>query len=111
MFAERVIWRDRLFNAMGERSADGEISCSSCHDPHVWSIDPTKRVQIALSLSRGEAVNGDGTTSFLKSDVLRSFCAACHDDANDRYYKYHEEDFRLKENNRRGLFSRASGNR
>ncbi|MDR2884145.1 MAG: hypothetical protein LBV09_03460, partial [Deferribacteraceae bacterium] len=56
-------------------------------------------------------LDGDNSTSFLKASVKREFCAVCHDDADARYDKYHEKDFRIKEDSQRGMFGRASGDK
>ncbi len=61
-----------LYDERGERRADGNVTCASCHDPHVWS---------ALSDERGgKGVEGDGRTSFLRRAATPDgdLCQSCH---------------------------------
>ncbi|MFC1603114.1 cytochrome c3 family protein [Pseudomonadota bacterium] len=67
-----------LYSKKGERSAKGNVTCASCHDPHVWSV---------LSDDRGSKdVQGDGTNSFLRKAAAPSgnLCQSCHVDK--KYY-------------------------
>lgn len=64
-----------LFNKFGVQDKDGELTCTTCHDPHRWSPDSTK----------GEIrkeVKGDKTTSFLRK-ASPEICKDCH---NDKFY-------------------------
>lgn len=64
-----------LFNKFGVQDKDGEITCTTCHDPHRWRADSTE----------GEIrkdVTGDKTTSFLRKPAPE-VCKECH---NDKFY-------------------------
>ena len=64
-----------LFNKYGVHDKNGEITCTTCHDPHRWQANSTK----------GEIrkdVKGDKTTSFLRKPAPE-ICKECH---NDKFY-------------------------
>jgi predicted CXXCH cytochrome family protein len=64
-----------LFNKFGVQDRDGEITCTTCHDPHRWRADSAE----------GEIrkdVKGDKTTSFLRKSAPE-ICRECH---NDKFY-------------------------
>lgn len=64
-----------LYNKFGVQDKDGEMTCTTCHDPHRWRPDSTK----------GEIrkdVKGDKTTSFLRKPSPE-ICRECH---NDKFY-------------------------
>ena len=65
-----------LYNNHGHKTASGDnVSCGSCHDPHVWS----KSGQASQS-EDGEFIEGDGLTSFLRieNDNKSTLCFNCH---------------------------------
>jgi predicted CXXCH cytochrome family protein len=61
-----------LFNKYGVQDRDGEITCTTCHDPHKWRPDSTKG-------EIGKDVKGDKTTSFLRMPAP-DICKECHND-------------------------------
>jgi len=100
-------WQEYMYSLAGKNMSEyGEISCSTCHDPHIWSTNPDK-VGEAVVYKGKKPLEGDNTTSFLKgSDVVNNFCNLCHDDAIDRYNKYHMSDFRESKTETRGILER-----
>lgn len=79
-----------LFDRHGQPTDDtqlGEITCLTCHDPHVWS---PKRGRT------GGSGEGDTLTSFLRAD-WEGFCAGCHgEEALSAYRYFHDQGFRLE---------------
>jgi len=80
-----------LLTEKEEKKATGaEVTCLTCHTPHVWS----------KAMIKGEP--GKTTTSltaFLKvEDVAKTFCVDCHrEDARYRFQFYHTEKPRIKD--------------
>ena len=75
MAAEKESLTLPLFNKYGVHDKNGEIRCTTCHDPHRWRADSAK----------GEIrkdVTGDKTTSFLRKPSPE-LCKACH---SDKFY-------------------------
>ncbi|MCF6280981.1 MAG: cytochrome c3 family protein [Candidatus Polarisedimenticolaceae bacterium] len=62
-----------LFTNEGERSPEGDITCSTCHNPHRW--DPEKGAPRA-----SKNLEGDGSNSFLRRSNLPTsgLCVTCH---------------------------------
>jgi predicted CXXCH cytochrome family protein len=98
-------FKQYIYTLRGRMSNEGEISCSTCHEPHVWSADPTRVSELVGYTGR---LAGDNVTSFLKARtvVMKDFCILCHDDGDARYERYHMADFRAKEAGRRGVIGR-----
>ncbi|NOY24822.1 MAG: hypothetical protein GXP62_03025 [Oligoflexia bacterium] len=81
------------FNASGRRTTNrkvGEITCSTCHDPHKWKHD---------SDEAPGAVQGSEQNSFLRDpDQTIQFCTVCHGvDARPRFRFFHTDRFRDKD--------------
>ena len=77
------------YNSEGEPTSDravGEITCSTCHDPHRWDHDGTG----------GGAADGTEQNSFLRDpDDTARFCTVCHGvDARPRLRFFHTGRFR-----------------
>lgn len=62
-----------LFNPVGARVGQGNVTCATCHNVHRWAPD---------SLSKGSLkINGDATNSFLRmKNIKSSLCKDCHSD-------------------------------
>ncbi|MCD8554998.1 cytochrome c3 family protein [Seleniivibrio sp.] len=88
IFPYREKFKDNLFDDKGTVSAEGSITCQTCHNPHVWKAGGT----MAASYN----VEGDLNNSFLKKDVKDKFCSVCHGEtqAKDLFEKYHDKKFR-----------------
>jgi predicted CXXCH cytochrome family protein len=72
-----------LYNAEGLRIPAGDITCSTCHNPHRW--DARNRGETAVTVTRG-----DGLTSFLGEGIPAALCASCHgEEALFRFLFYH----------------------
>ncbi|RJQ43289.1 MAG: hypothetical protein C4538_12315 [Nitrospiraceae bacterium] len=59
-----------LYERSGVQNIEGEITCSTCHDPHRWQADSTKG-------EISKEVKGDKTTSFLRKPAPE-ICRECH---------------------------------
>jgi predicted CXXCH cytochrome family protein len=68
-----------VYNERGELTTEGNIVCSTCHNPHQW--DPHNHTN-----GRGVQAEGSATTSFLRPDVDKLFCAECH--GEDSLFKF-----------------------
>jgi predicted CXXCH cytochrome family protein len=68
-----------VYNERGELTTEGNIVCSTCHNPHQW--DPHNHTN-----GRGVQAEGSATTSFLRPDVDKLFCAVCH--GEDSLFKF-----------------------
>lgn len=91
IFPYRDRFKEYLFDDSGVMSAEGSITCQSCHDPHVWKE----------GMTAPEAnVEGDLKNSFLKTDVKGDFCVACHgkEDSENLFNKYHDKQYRDSRN-------------
>ncbi|MDH3974985.1 MAG: cytochrome c3 family protein [Deltaproteobacteria bacterium] len=62
-----------FFDDEGKRVSKGNVSCGSCHDPHIWDAAKVKE-------GRGKNIEGDGSNSFLriKKDPDSALCKNCH---------------------------------
>ncbi|MBU1140639.1 MAG: hypothetical protein KKA76_16825 [Proteobacteria bacterium] len=71
-----------LYDEHGQKMISGEITCPTCHDPHIW--EPGK-------LEKGPGINIEGTTvnSFLRKDVRRGLCYECHGIKTLFLYRYY----------------------
>jgi predicted CXXCH cytochrome family protein len=61
-----------LFNDHGFQDRDGEITCTTCHDPHRWRAD-------SAAGGTGKDAPADRHTSFLRKQAPR-ICRECHGD-------------------------------
>ncbi len=76
---EKFIHRFPLFTDEGEKSTEGNIVCTTCHDVHLWiASHPHKGI--------GEETEGDATNSFLRKGISFTFCASCH--GEESIYQY-----------------------
>lgn len=71
-----------LYNSLGEKTYVGKITCSTCHDSHVWSEKENMRKNL-------EKKEGDALTSFLKYKNILEFCNTCHGQEGLLRYKYY----------------------
>ncbi len=71
-----------LYDLQGHKKLTGEISCPTCHDPHIWR---------GGIYEKGSGVQSEGTTvtSFLRKDVRRRFCYECHGGKTLFLYRYY----------------------
>jgi predicted CXXCH cytochrome family protein len=71
-----------LFEAEGRKTPAGEITCPTCHDPHIWHPD---------RIEKGPGTNIEGTPvdSFLRKGVRQGLCYACHGIKTLPLYRYY----------------------
>lgn len=95
IFPHREIFQDYLYNDAGIQSKDGNITCQTCHDPHVWKKGMTEPAA---------NIEGDVKDSFLKLEVKEGFCEACHgaEITGELFDKYHNKEFRESRNKKIG---------
>jgi hypothetical protein len=80
-----------LFTDTGEVTENGNIVCSTCHNPHQW--DPHVEAK-----GPGQETEGNVTNSFLRTNLLKNFCSECHaDDVLFKYKYFHSHIGRKKE--------------
>ena len=80
-----------LFTAEGEVSPEGNITCSTCHNPHQWNSP------LAVN---GTDLTNEGTISdsFLRQGIGEVLCAACHgEEGLIRYLYFHRLQRSMKE--------------
>ena len=70
-----------IFTGEGEKSAQGDIVCTTCHDVHLWDARHLKK-------GSGEELEGNATNSFLRKDISFTFCASCHGEEAIFKFKY-----------------------
>jgi hypothetical protein len=59
------------YNNDGYIATDGDLSCPSCHNPHVWDADKFER-------GPGKNIEGRVHDSFLRFRLLYDYCTDCH---------------------------------
>lgn len=80
----------KLFDNQGNKNIKGFITCSTCHDAHVWSEkDNFKKIY--------SNVEGNSLNSFLMYSEVIKLCNTCHgEEGLTRYKYYHTEKYRKK---------------
>ena len=65
-----------LYDSEGNKTADGRIVCTTCHEPHIW--DPNNAV-VNYTFKNTE---GDASNSFLRkaNSPFSALCESCHTD-------------------------------
>ena len=77
-----------VYDQNGEAVNNGVISCPTCHNPHKW------RPEVKAE-GKGENLEGDVRSSFLRNKSDFSLCTNCHGmDALFRYKYFHGESSR-----------------
>jgi predicted CXXCH cytochrome family protein len=95
IFPYRERFKEYLFDDAGLVSAEGSITCKTCHNPHVWK----------KGMTAPEAnVEGDVNNSFLKKEVSGDFCSVCHgtEQGSELFSKYHSKEYRESRNKKQG---------
>jgi len=72
-----------LYTKSGEKSFNGNITCTTCHDSHIWS----EKDLFIINYKTGE--DGNALTSFLKYNKVINFCSTCHGKESIYRYKYY----------------------
>ena len=86
---QQVVPDTHVFDPQGHTGDVGNISCPSCHDPHVWQASNNQA-------GTGQAVEGDVLNSFLRIENSENLvCADCHGiDGLFRYKFFHQDSSR-----------------
>ncbi|MFT5700105.1 MAG: putative CXXCH cytochrome family protein [Desulforhopalus sp.] len=73
-----------LYSKAGLKADTGEISCPTCHDPHIWSGREKKT---------GPGTNSEGTLvdSFLRQGARSELCYACHGKKTLMLYRFYHQ--------------------
>jgi len=74
--SEQVAEELPLYTADGERTLDGKVACTTCHEPHTWDA----RKSGLLENYELRNMEGDATTSFLRevNSPSPDLCKICH---------------------------------
>ena len=75
-----------LFTKDGRRSQKGEITCATCHDPHIWDdANP--------GIVPGKNVEGTIANSFLsgRNLLMENFCSICHGPSALFLFRYYHD--------------------
>ncbi len=87
---EEYLERFPIYTDEGEKSVEGNIVCSTCHDVHLWDARRPGKVP-------GKEIEGNATNSFLRRNISFSFCASCHgEDALFMFKYFHIHKGRIK---------------
>lgn len=60
-----------LYTKEGEKAVSGEITCATCHDPHIWDANEE-------TAGSGKIIEGTVVNSFLRKGARNELCYACH---------------------------------
>lgn len=71
-----------LYDENGKKTLEGDITCPTCHDPHIW--EPNK-----IKTGPGKNIEGTTVNSFLRKDVRRGLCYECHGIKTLFLYRYY----------------------
>ncbi len=71
-----------LYDAKGNKSPSGEITCSTCHDPHIWQAGKS-------ASGHGKNIEGSTVDSFLRKDIRKGLCYECHGIQTLFLYRYY----------------------
>lgn len=97
-----------LFNKQGKRVRQGgNVTCLSCHDPHLWSPKHAQQAD-----ADGYKSEGDGKNSFLRiaNDKNSALCVNCHRDRASVVLSKHNLDISAAdEKNAQGMTVSRSG--
>jgi len=70
-----------LYTDGGEVDNNGNIVCSTCHNPHQWDSRSTDE-------GPGDNIEGNVTNSFLRPEIHGQLCSVCHGEEGLLKFKY-----------------------
>lgn len=80
-YVNEIAYEYPLFDREGHQTPLGEISCPTCHDPHVWYPEQVEP-------GPGANIEGTPVNSFLRKNVRRGLCYTCHGIQTLFLYRY-----------------------
>ena len=75
-----------FYTISGDVSTDGDIVCSTCHNPHQWN--PHRKIK-----GGGADIEGNATNSFLRLNLPSELCSYCHAKDGLIKFKYFHSQF------------------
>jgi len=82
-----------VYNTEDDRFFHGHITCSTCHDPHIWASNDRS------GNNPGRNTEGNMTNSFLRANIAEKFCSVCHgEESIVKFMYFHSATSRAKKN-------------
>ncbi|MEW6288855.1 MAG: cytochrome c3 family protein [Thermodesulfobacteriota bacterium] len=73
-----------LYAQDGKKAVSGEITCSTCHDPHIWFATEE-------TVGAGKNIEGTVVNSFLRKGARNELCYACHGIKTLLLYRFYHD--------------------
>jgi formate-dependent nitrite reductase cytochrome c552 subunit len=83
----------------GRVSADGNVNCVTCHEPHNRIAAEVQKIKFKVKIRE----------NFIKRNTPTEFCNSCHSDYEERFTLFHTDQLRRKAQRSRGLLYKIFG--